>query len=156
MDETLTLRELVNEVLFVEEFCARLDIIVRYMAVKSMAEEKKVPPVFAKMDVLRKITLGKRNDHVFDEQRLLRTISRTKKEGVHNPDVPIIVGHNHRLVEGAHRLATFIYFDIKEVHIERWPRDGAPLDIRWFIEHLTQKELLAVLETERELRERFR
>lgn len=152
----MTLKDLVNKVLFANGRCLRSDIIVRYIGVEHYVKTGEVAPLYEKLQKRRMATLARGRDVTYNPNRLTRLVDSFKEIGF-NRGTPIIIGLNEQIIEGAHRLACCMYFNIDPVPIERWmDQNGSQEHCAWLRENFDEEELVAINKKKEELYGQFR
>jgi hypothetical protein len=151
----IALKELVNRAVFLGPDCIRYDIIVRYIGVKSYARTEVMHPIYEKLERLRIMFLSRDPRAYYDPERFPKTIRSIRDSGFNVKD-PIIVGNNFYIIEGAHRVAACMYFDVGTLHFVQWDRKGIPASYPWFEDNFSASELKIINETKGELYERYR
>lgn len=151
----MSLKELVNKALFIDGECIRHDVIVRFIAVEHYMLMGIVDPLYKKLQERRMATMAKGRKVSYNPKRLTRLVDAFKRDGF-RANTPIILGLNEQIIEGAHRLACCIYFNINPVPIEKWSdKNGSQEHRSWFIQNFTEEELKIIDKKKEELYEQF-
>ena len=151
----MTLKELVNKVLFVGDKCIRHDVIVRLIAVECYMRTGETGELYEKLQKRRMATLAKGRYLAYDLTRFPQLIENFSEIGF-DEETPIIVDTNEKIIEGAHRLACCIYFEIDTVPMEMWSDTEAGLeDTEWFAKNFTEEENNVIARRREEIRTRF-
>lgn len=117
----------------------RYDVLLRYLTVGAILnDDQKILGFYKEMQLKRKSS-----DTTTDFKRLVHSI----KESGFSTDYPIPVSPEGRLIEGAHRLASALYFKIEEVPVEVIPRNsGGYYGRKWFTDNCFSDELIELLD----------
>lgn len=115
------------------EFC-RYDIILRYLTVKSLEEQR-----FDYIEKYRKMQKERVDRETFYQfASLLESI---KKNGFANK-YPITVNKNGMIIDGSHRLATALYYNISEVPIKIInSKKNVYYGLKWFKSRFNETDL---------------
>jgi len=137
------LGETLKSILFIGDDFVRIDIPIKYFAVKLFVETGEMDWLYWKMQYtkldLRRIIQCQ--DKVSPENimtqfnRLMRCVKSIKETGTYYGNISI--GNDGKLVDGSHRLACYMYLDTPDVPFERLDRNG-----KYYTEE-EKKELLS-------------
>ena len=122
---------------------ARYDVLLRYLAVQAVVEGSDAfRPLYDRMQKER-VSL----DTYGDLCRLVASIRENGFRGRH----PISITEEGLLVDGSHRLAAALWFEISEVPVTVLPsREKIDYGRQWFIDHGFDEQLLARLDSTRD------
>jgi SAM-dependent methyltransferase len=104
----------------------RMDIIVRYMAIEEYFGENNCGyELFSKMQKMR----GQKEHSLERFKQLIRSFAKNRLMDKN----PITVNENLQLIDGSHRIACALYFDIKKIPIKFELNQGVnPYSLNWF------------------------
>ncbi len=134
---TMNIREFITD--------KHIDIIVKYLYVKSYTQKKslnKYEKMYQKMQMNR---IGSCNIKEFN-----KIIDSFEKEGF-KKEYPIPINRNKQLLNGSHRLACSLYFNINPYVVEI-DKEDHEYNIKWFKENgFSNDEIEEIIETKEEL-----
>jgi len=118
----------------------RYDVVVRYLAVQATMEENRTGlDLYLKMQQIRDPNnIG--GDYLGNFRKLIDSI---KLNGFDFKQ-PIICNQKNELIDGSHRLACALYFDVDKIRIKRSEVMDCEYGLQWFSEHFTESELAMV------------
>ena len=136
----------------------RYDVVVRYMAVVELEVNGTGGlELYHKMQKARNQYLLSINKKIKPEDLLQnkegtiqQLVESFKKEG-YQPDFPISVNANLKLVDGSHRLACALYFKTKSVMVEKSETMEIDYGLDWFREYFEPDQLQSIQDSYQEL-----
>jgi hypothetical protein len=153
--EIVNIRDLLESILFNKgEFC-RIDIPIRVMAVEDYARYRRINNLWWRMQFSKlwyrwgkteTRTTDYRTTIAIQKKRLTRMVEGFSCGTF--PDMPLTIGSNNALKDGAHRIACHIYFDSEYVPIEFMDKPNfkpAGPD-KLLMEHYTAEETIRIIE----------
>lgn len=148
--DRIHIKVLLENVLFNKgEFC-RIDIPIRVMAVEDYVKYQKINNLWWRMQFSKLwYRWGKTEARTEDYRTTISIQKKRLTEMVAGfskgtfPDMPITIGSNYALKDGAHRLACHIYFNSEYVPVEFLdkPNFKPPGKDKLIMEHYTPEEL---------------
>lgn len=119
----------------------RFDVVVRYMAVESIVESTgNGLDLYEKMQKARDPNGVGSDDYVGS----FRILVESFKANGFDFKQPIICNKNNELIDGAHRLACALYFDVEKIKIKRSEVTECAYGLDWFEEHFSLTEINAI------------
>lgn len=117
----------------------RYDVLLRYLAIQALVKGSEAfRPLYARMQKQRVAV------DTYDD--LCRLVASVREHGFLDRH-PISITEEGLLVDGSHRLATALWFQIGEVPVTVLPsRERIDYGRQWFVEHGFDEELLARLD----------
>ena len=136
----------------------RYDVVLRYMAVVELEVNGTGGlELYHKMQKARNQYLLSINKKIKPEDLLQnkegtiqQLVESFKKEG-YQPDFPISVNANLKLVDGSHRLACALYFKTKSVMVEKSETMEIDYGLDWFREYFEPDQLQSIQDSYQEL-----
>lgn len=130
----------------------RLDIFVRYLAIEELYGLNKIGiSIYKKMQ--KKRACGKRVhavEPVFQDESILKEIVEAIEINGFDERSKIVIDQNMHLIDGSHRLACALFFDIEKIPVEIiFTRQPVYYSKRWFEENGFTKTELNLIEKKR-------
>lgn len=123
--QRITLKELLQSQCTHGDF-NRMDIIVRYMAIEQYYGENRIG--FALFNKMQK----KRKQKKHDLKRFKALIDSIEKYG-YNGDSEIKVNKDRKLIDGSHRVACALYFNVNSIPIQTITSEKKiDYSLKWF------------------------
>ena len=126
-----------------------LDIFVRYLYIKSYLENnnyKKYKDLYEKMQIKR---IGTCNCENFNN------LIKSFEEKGFKKEYPIPINKNSKMLNGSHRLACCLYFNINP-YVVIFDEKDHDYGIKWFKENgFTKQEIKDILETKKQLEKQY-
>ena len=127
---TFYLKDLCKTVLYNNDIFCRYDILLKYLAVHDWHVLKKINDLYWRMQFVELFsnikdqiemmsTVEYKNNIYLQKQRLIEKVEVSVNSNNYYPFTePILVDKDFNLVDGSHRLAALMYFNINEVKVQ--------------------------------------
>lgn len=109
----------------------RIDMVVRFMFIADyFGQASGYYDLYAHMQKKR---LGLKRHEIWTKMQNFRALIASFEEKGFLEDYPIVVDSDYRLIDGAHRLACALYFNIEKIPVVVKVRtDDRPYGLKWF------------------------
>lgn len=125
----------------------RIDVVVRYLAIEDYFEKNEIGyALYKKMQSER----DPESDTDLYLEKFKSLIKSFEKQGF-DLKHPITVNKKNELVDGSHRLACALYFDVKKIKIKRSEVLESNYGMGWFEKHFTDQEVTVIKDKFRKL-----
>lgn len=120
----------------------RYDVIMRYITIDAILNDNKEI-----INIYKKVQKKRVNRHTFfNFQHLIKSIENRGFQSKY----PILLNKNGQLLDGSHRLACALYFDIDEVPVKvRNTKKEVKYDKEWFINNGIKKDFIRKMEKQK-------
>ncbi|MBX2965962.1 MAG: methyltransferase domain-containing protein [Cyclobacteriaceae bacterium] len=140
----------------------RYSLIVRYLAIEHLQGKNSIGlNLYNRMQAARENYLKengiaiRKEDRVDEKQNTLSPLIKSFSTKGFDKNFPIIVNTGFHLIDGSHRLACALYFNIDKVLIKRITQPEAYYGLDWFRNIFNEEEIALLETTYKELIERI-